>query len=664
VVRLDVVGQHLERLDVVRLDVVGQHLERLDVEREHVVRLDVVRQHLERRQLAHRHVGLSARTTVAAGSSASTPARRRLHRPSPLWLLTALIGTAAALLITGPLDQLGPAHGALTLQWWSLGPLFLVAEVCVLHLYFGRDAHSVSLSEIPLVLGLLFARPTDLVVAQLVGAAIALSVHRRQPLRKLLFNLSNLALSNCIAVWVFRVALAHHNASTPQGWGAVLLGATAGCVAGALLIVWALALTRSVSSPAVAWRVVRDAVIGSVAVTSFGLIAATVLWFQPLALVLLVVPLVVVFTAYRGYSAQNERTSHLEFLYEASRMLQSSNDVESAMRSLLSRACAMFHAELGELTLFPSTGDELAYRTRVGRGHDAEVMVPVDLEPLDEGMMELLAGAGALLIRSGPRDPVADAYLRSRGLRDAMVVSLHGEVRVMGTMLLGNRNGDVKSFDDEDIKLLATLASHASTALENGRLEKSVSRLVEVEQQLRQQASHDPTTGLPNRVLFSERLAAALRRADAARGLPAVLFLDVDNFKQVNERVGRAAGDALLAAVGSRLRGVVRAPDTVARVGGEEFAVLLERTHVADQAHVVAERIVAALKHPFGVGDVDEVQLTASIGVVSQIEAGSTVLEVIDRADTALFRAKQAGRGRHRSLGDGDGSADIPVSAA
>ncbi|HEV7679255.1 MAG TPA: GGDEF domain-containing protein [Candidatus Dormibacteraeota bacterium] len=345
-------------------------------------------------------------------------------------------------------------------------------------------------------------------------------------------------------------------------------------------------------------------------------------------------------------------------------MLQSSNDVESAMRSLLSRACAMFHAELGELTLFPSTGDELAYRTRVGRGHDAEVMVPVDLEPLDEGMMELLAGAGALLIRSGPRDPVADAYLRSRGLRDAMVVSLHGEVRVMGTMLLGNRNGDVKSFDDEDIKLLATLASHASTALENGRLEKSVSRLVEVEQQLRQQASHDPTTGLPNRVLFSERLAAALRRADAARGLPAVLFLDVDNFKQVNERVGRAAGDALLAAVGSRLRGVVRAPDTVARVGGEEFAVLLERTHVADQAHVVAERIVAALKHPFGVGDVDEVQLTASIGVVSQIEAGSTVLEVIDRADTALFRAKQAGRGRHRSLGDGDGSADIPVSAA
>jgi diguanylate cyclase (GGDEF)-like protein len=625
----------------------------------------VVRQHLELRPLAHRHVGLSARTTVVAGSSATAPARRRLHLPSPLWLLTALIGTAAVLLFTGPLDDLGPAHGALTLHWWSLGPLFLVAEICVLHLYFGRDAHSVSLSEIPLVLGLLFATPTDLVLAQLVGAGIALSVHRRQPPRKLLFNLANLALSNGIAVWVFRAALAHHDASTPQGWAAVLLGATAGCIVGALLIVCALALTRSLSSPAVAWRIVRDAATGTVSVTSFGLIAATVLWFQPFALVLLLVPLLLVFTAYRGYSAQHERTSHLEFLYEASRMLQSSNDVESAMRSLLSRACAMFHAELGELTLFPSTGDELAYRTRVGRGDDAEVMVPVDLEPLDEGMTELLARNGALLVRSGPRDPVADAYLRSRGLRDALIVSLHGEVRVMGTMLLGNRDGDIKSFDEADLKLLATLASHASTALENGRLEKSVSRLVEVEQQLRQQASHDPTTGLPNRVLFTERLAAAIRRADSGRGLPGVLFLDIDNFKQVNESVGRAAGDALLAAVGSRLRGVVRAPDTVARVGGDEFAVLLERTHVADQAQVVAERIVAALKHPFGVGDVDEVQLTATIGIVAQVDPGAAVLDVIDRADTALFRAKQTRRTRNRVLGEGDGSTpDVPVNAA
>jgi diguanylate cyclase (GGDEF)-like protein len=602
-----------------------------------VERIDV-----ERRHLAHPDMGLTA--TAKRGDAAAVPAKRRVPRPSPLWLLTALLGAGAFLLIAGPLNELRPAHDALTFHWWSLSPLFLIAEMCVLHLYFGRDAHTVSLSEIPLVLGLLFAAPVDLVVAQLAGSAVALALYRRQPLHKLAFNLAHLALSTSIAVVVFRATLDHHSATSPLGWGAVMTGTVAGALAGALFIVAALRMTRRSSGPRVLLRIVRDALVADVCITSFGLIAATVLWFQPLALTLLIIPLIVVFTAYRVYSAQSERAAHLEFLYEASRMLQESNDVESAMASLLKRACTMFHAELGELTLFPANGEELAYRTRVGRGYDGEVMFPVDLEPVDEGMMELLADGRALLIRSGRRHPVADAYVRSRGLRDAMIVSLHGEVRVVGTILLGNRSGDAKSFDDADLKLLATLASHASVALENGRLEKSVSRLVEVEQQLRQQASHDPTTGLPNRVLFTERLAAAVRRADPLRGLPAVLFLDLVDFKHVNDSVGRSAGDALLGAVGSRLRAIVRAPDTVARVGGDEFAILLERTQDAAEVAVVADRVVSALDHPFGVGDVDEVVLTATIGVVTDIQPGTAPLDVIDRADTALYRARRTGR--------------------
>jgi diguanylate cyclase (GGDEF)-like protein len=582
----------------------------------------------------------------------------RLHLPSPLWVLTAAIAAGAALLLTGPLSGLEPANSALAFRWWSLAPWFLVAEICVLHVYFGRDAHSVSLSEVPLVLGLLFAEPTDLIAAQMAGTALALVLHRRQPLHKLVFNLANLALASSIAVAIFRVLLQGHPASGPTGWAAVLAGTTAGSTSASLCIAAARAITTRRIVRSEVFKVLREGVTSTVTVTSFALVAATVLWFQPLALVLLLVPLLVVFRAYRGYSAQHERSARLEFLYDAGRMLQSSSDVELAMGSLLSRACAMFHAELGEFTLFPSTGDELAYRTRVGRGHDAQVLVPVDLEPVDEGMMELLAAGGhALLLRTGRRDAVADAYVRSRGLRDAMIVSLHGEMRVMGIILVGNREGDVTSFGEEDLKLLATLASHASAALANGRLEKSVSRLVEVEQQLRQQASHDPTTGLPNRVLFNERLEAAIRRADPSRGLPAVLLLDLDNFKEVNERVGRAAGDVLLGAVGARLRGVVRAPDTVARLGSDEFAVLLERTASVSEAAAVADRVIGALDHPFGVGDVDEVQLSASIGVVPQVEPGAAVIDVIDRADTALYRAKRTGRGRYHLHGEGESAA-------
>ena len=590
-------------------------------------------------------MGLSRAAAAPRLAARPTP-QRRLRLPSPLWLITVALLAGAVLLAAGPLRDLRPAHDAVSLHWWSLGLLFLVAEVSVLHFYLGSDAHSVSLSEIPLVLGLLFARPDDLIVAQILGAAVALAVHRRQPLHKLAFNLANLGLSTGLAVIVFRAALDGHGVTSARGWGAVLAGATAGSVAGAVMIALALAITRRRGvTPLVAARIVGDGVLGTVSITSFGLVAATVLWFQPLALLLLLVPLIVVFLGYRGYSAQHERAEHLEFLYDASRMLQESSDVESAVRSLLSRACAMFHAELAEFTLFPATGEELAYRSTVGGGEDGQVMVPVDLEPVDEGVMEMLVDKPAMLVRSGRRNLVVDAFLRSRGLRDAMIVSLRGEVRVMGTILLGNRAGDVKCFTDADIKLLATLASHASVALENGRLERSVSRLVEVEKQLRQQASHDPTTGLPNRVLFSERLAVALRRADPTRGLPAVLFLDIDNFKAANERVGRANGDALLAAVGSRLRAVVQAPDTVARLGGDEFAVLLERTLNPDQATAVAQRIVRALSHPFGVADLDDVELSASIGLVPDLDSATAVADVFDQADRALFRAKRSGRG-------------------
>src|SRR5207302_6773603 len=122
-------------------------------------------------------------------------------------------------------------------------------------------------------------------------------------------------LSSGIAVAVFRFTLDHNNAASPRGWGAVMAGTVAGALAGSVLIAIAMRLTRHPGGPVVLLRIVRDALVADVSVTSFGLLAATVLWFQPLALVLMVVPLGVVFIAYRAYSAQHERAAHLEFLY-------------------------------------------------------------------------------------------------------------------------------------------------------------------------------------------------------------------------------------------------------------------------------------------------------------------------------------------------------------
>src|SRR5262249_8289420 len=153
------------------------------------------------------------------------------------------------------------------------------------------------------------------------------------------------------------------------------------------------------------------------------------------------------------------------------------------------------------------------------------------------------------------------------------------------------------TFDESDLTLFETFAGHASVLLENGRLEQSLAQLTELKEELRHQAYHDALTGLPNRVLFTERGASALART-ASPGRQAVLFLDLDRFKIVNDSWGHAAGDALLVQAAERIRRTVRPGDTPARLGGDEFAVLLEDTD-ARGAESAAQRIVDAMEGTF-----------------------------------------------------------------
>ena len=174
----------------------------------------------------------------------------------------------------------------------------------------------------------------------------------------------------------------------------------------------------------------------------------------------------------------------------------------------------------------------------------------------------------------------------------------------------------------------------------------------DLEEQLRHQALHDPLTGLPNRVLFVDRLSHALvRRARATNGL-AVLFADLDDFKDVNDGLGHAVGDRLLRLVAARLRGVLRAEDSACRLGGDEFAFLLEDSTSA-RAERVAERILAALGAPFELGD-GTVTLSASIGIavqsgpIDEADAIAAADELLRDADTAMYAAKAFGKGRVR----------------
>ncbi|GAA2589220.1 hypothetical protein GCM10010399_19120 [Dactylosporangium fulvum] len=174
---------------------------------------------------------------------------------------------------------------------------------------------------------------------------------------------------------------------------------------------------------------------------------------------------------------------------------------------------------------------------------------------------------------------------------------------------------------------------------------RNVTERRQLEEQLIRQAFHDSLTGLANRVLFQDRVEQSVARSRRDGSLVGVLFIDLDDFKIVNDTLGHAVGDALLKAVGERIINQLRSTDTVARLGGDEFAALIETASMAD-LELAAERIVAALAEEFNVAG-EVVNGVSSIGLSTTVDAG-TAEELMRQADLALYVAKGAGKGQWR----------------
>ena len=196
----------------------------------------------------------------------------------------------------------------------------------------------------------------------------------------------------------------------------------------------------------------------------------------------------------------------------------------------------------------------------------------------------------------------------------------------------------------QDMAMLAEFGNMAATELQ---LRQLLSDREVREQRLRHESLHDPLTGLPNRTLFMRRLSDATHRARRGHdGLFAVLFLDVDGFKLVNDSMGHHVGDEMLVSIAKRLEGCVRGGDIVARLGGDEFAILLERIIDVRDAAMVAERVQEALLPPLQIGGYEHAT-SASIGVALSSGASEQPEYVLRSADIAMYRAKNTGRGRY-----------------
>jgi diguanylate cyclase (GGDEF)-like protein/PAS domain S-box-containing protein len=168
----------------------------------------------------------------------------------------------------------------------------------------------------------------------------------------------------------------------------------------------------------------------------------------------------------------------------------------------------------------------------------------------------------------------------------------------------------------------------------------------QVEAALEYQAVHDALTGLPNRVLFYQRLEEALATVDRRRERVAVMFLDLDNFKVINDSLGHHAGDTLLVEVATRLRGCLRGTDVVARLGGDEFTILLTHVFSDAEAEQVAQRLLESLSAPFHLAD-RTVFVSASLGLAFSGHGDLTAESLLREADMAMYQSKSGGKARH-----------------
>ncbi|WP_442109955.1 diguanylate cyclase domain-containing protein [Pseudomonas sp. NUPR-001] len=279
------------------------------------------------------------------------------------------------------------------------------------------------------------------------------------------------------------------------------------------------------------------------------------------------------------------------------------------------------------------------------------VILPVMHQGQQVGRIEL-EGQGGSLVRfllSGLAGIVFATLLSALGalyLSRRMFGDIVGPLRSLATVAHAARRE--RRFDrrvpEAQIAELNELGNDFNALLDE--LESWHSHLQSENESLAHQASHDSLTGLPNRSFFEGRLSRSLRNASKFEEHMALLFLDSDNFKAINDSHGHAAGDEVLVSVATRVRAQLREGDLVARLGGDEFAVLLTPLHSREDAQRIAEKIIGSMRLPIRLAEGHSITTSLSVGIAFFPDDGTTPADLLSAADAAMYQAKRTTRGQ------------------
>jgi diguanylate cyclase (GGDEF)-like protein/PAS domain S-box-containing protein len=576
-------------------------------------------------------------------------------------------------------------------------PLWLVLAFIVsltavrlvpIHLTHAGNSEALHLDEAFFLPMVILLAPLQMLAAMAVALLIGSAATRRGGI-KLFFNAGTVTASTGLGIATAHL-LGVGGPGTWRDYAAAFAGGLVCCATAALAVSFVISVAsgQRLRTLLLDGAKLRVAVwLGSLAL---GALIAAVAQGHPQALALAIVPVALLHTGYSSALRQRRERKQADALYLAANRIHATVESDLVRAELLDSAKELLfagnarivrpadEARPGALAVPLGQGSllEVADRATGGSWSAGDVTRLKALAAVASGALEnaLLyeqmhavtssLGEGVLAFDDHGvvtfANPAAETLLGwSRGeligREMAQDVDPDGRVGEHWVHLPRLRGGETLRIDEHVITARdgtpLDVALTASPVLRDNEVVGAVVVLRDVRdrkalrQELVHQAFHDPLTGLPNRALFLDRLSHARARSTRDGGTQAVLFVDVDRFKVVNDSLGHRIGDEVLQTVASRIVGVLRPSDTVARFGGDEFTVLLEQVRDATEAAQTAERIQRALQAPV-IAAGREVVVTVSIGI-AVAEPGNAPGDLLAAADIAMYQAKSSGKNRY-----------------
>ena len=539
--------------------------------------------------------------------------------------IAVAMGVAATVII----ETLPDRHESLRPSgWWLvlvLAGLYAVAERTVFHLEFRREAFSFSISEVPTVFALVYLAPWPAVAARIVGSLLIIALQWRSSIYKHFFNATLFALELAIAYWITRAFTSH----TDNAAILVLAIALAAAVATALSSVFVAAAIAVIEGNFLRRLHAEMRMAGMVAplnaTVAASMLAPTLI--SPWLALVSFVPLVAFWALMRSYGNLEQRYRDLDALHGFVRKVAPSLELEEIAGTAVTEAATGVRARRAAIIVFDDTNGH--------HRHDIGTRLPQLPRGSDDPLWEtLLAQRDARLLLPADLDAVGLTELSIVG--QVMVAPITDAGSVLGMVALAERDGAEDRFTPSDVARMGTMVDQLAPTLRKAMLHERIEY----------EARHDSLTSLPNRASFERLVDAAIAKLESVPAdddntgdeeLTVVIMMDLDRFKEVNDTLGHHAGDTLLIDFASRLRSALGPDDVLARLAGDEFAVLCRRT--VDGMHQLAGTLVNEARRPFSIDDL-EIVVTVSIGVapiVGELKDSSWWLR---RADIAMYAAK------------------------